>query len=301
MEVIQYMIINQLESKLRSIGIIGASGFLGGKLYSDLRLNANVVGTYNSNSKPGLVKLDIALEEEVKAFFEKYKFDILLIPGGITYPDVCENNKEEANRANVIGIKNIMKYCNCKIIYFSTDYVFDGKIGKYSEYDALNPVNYYGYTKVEAEKVIMSHDNNVVLRVSGLYGTSELNNDFVKSLYSNPVIYKSDDNLSCNLLVDDVTKNLDYFIGKSGIFHLTDACPISKYEFTKMAVEILEIDSKVLPKPAKELYKFAMRPRDTSLISKRHDLCLRGPREGLTYLKKLLQNDDEGGCRELLL
>lgn len=270
------------------IGIIGASGFLGSRLFDDLSKYTEVVGTYFSKSMPDLVHLDIRKEEQVKSFWRNYKPEVLFIPGGITYPDKCEKNKKEAFQVNVKGVTNITKICECKIVYFSTDYVFDGERGHYHEYDLPTPINYYGWTKYEAEKIILKSENNVVLRVSGLYGLSERNNEFVRSLKNNLVSYKADDCYSCNLLLDDLINNIGFSLDKNGLFHFTDEISMSRYEFTLKALEVLNIESKIIPKHSSEIYNIAKRPKNSSMFSKRHSLKLHKPEEGLNYLKQLL-------------
>lgn len=271
------------------IGVIGASGFLGSKLFGELSNYTKTVGTYFSKNSSDLIFLDIRDEVQVKLFWQQFKPDLLLIPGGITYPDVCEKNKEEAFKTNIVGIRNIMETCKCKVVYFSTDYVFDGEKGSYNEDDCVNPINYYGWTKNEAEKIILDSGDNVVLRVSGLYGYNERNNEFILSLKDNPVIYKADDCYSCNLLLDDVVNSLSYFLNKNGIFHLTDEVVMSRYEFTSMAAKILNIPCRILSKHSKDLYTFAKRPKNSSMISKKHKLKLHNPEEGLKYLKGIIE------------
>lgn len=270
--------------------IVGASGFLGSRLFVDLSEYSKVVGTYFSRPAPDLTYLDIKNKKQVELFFEKNSPELLLICGGITRPDVCESNKEEAYQVNVNGVANLLSFCGCKVIYFSTDYVFDGRRGFYTEDDHPNPINYYGWTKYEAEKIVLEKSpDNIVIRVSGLYGYNKGNNEFIDSLLYNSAVYKANDCYSCNLLLDDIVKYLPFFWGKNGLFHLTDGVALSRYEFASKAVKILGFPTEVFPKPSEEIYCYAKRPKNSSLGSNKHSLLLHDPDSGLRHIRGTLR------------
>ena len=281
--------------QINKIAIIGASGFLGSYLFSSLSKNFRVIGTYFSRPSKDLYHLDIRDEKQVRQFFEKFHPGLLVIAGGVTQPDECELNRELAYGVNIKGIESIVKYCECKLIYFSTDYVFDGKKRFYSEEDSPNPINYYGWTKLKAEEIVLDNrDDNVVIRVAGLYGYSERNNEFLNSLNSSPV-YKATDLFGSTLLIDDVMKYLQFFIKGRGIYHLTSGSALSRDDFASMAVRILEVPTKVIGKQAKAIYNIAKRPQNTSLTSVRHKLKVCKEREGLHIVKKCLTNEKRWG------
>ena len=283
----------------KNIAIIGASGFLGSYLFAELSKTYKVIGTDFTHSHRNLVKLDIRKENDIKNFFASYDAEIVIICAGITRPDECEVNKKLAYDVNVNGIANICKYYNGKIIYFSTDYVFDGsKSDGYSEYDSPNPINYYGWTKLKAEQIVLNHcKNNVVIRVAGLYGYNSENNEFIRSLNKSS-IYKAVDVFGSTLLLDDVAKNISLFFEESGIHHLSSGSSISRFEFAKMAVKNLEFPTKVILRKADEIYKYAKRPRYTPLLSVRHNLKVHKELEGLLYLKSLLNKQIGGDKHE---
>jgi len=272
--------------------IIGASGFLGSKLFTELSRKYNVVGTYYSDPTSDLSPLDIKNRKDVKNFLSKSRPDILIDCGGITRPDTCEVDQLSAYKTNIEGVGNLVEYSNCKLIYFSTDYVFDGKKGKYTENDEPNPINYYGWTKLEAEKIVLAYKlDNVVLRVSGLYGKNNRNNEFLLSLMK-PIIYKATDCFSSNLLLDDLVQHISYFWSKSGLYHITNGNALSRFKFTLKAVNILGFSSQVVGKCRKEIYTIAERPKDCSLVSVRHNLPVHNEESGLLYLKNSLNSHE---------
>lgn len=265
--------------------IIGASGFLGSKLFEELAKALPVAGTCCSRPLADLIRLDTVDKKQVKALLNKIRPDVLIDCAGMTRPDACELDQQRAYQVNVEGIANLTEASTCKIIYFSTDYVFDGEMGQYTEYDSPHPINYYGWTKLEAENIVLTaRSDNVVLRVSGLYGKSGRNNEFLSSL-TEPIVYRAVDCFASNLLLDDVVRHISFFWSASGLYHLTDGRHLSRFEFASKAIRILDLPAQVIGKPARDVYRIAQRPRDSSLISKRHSLPIRNEEIGLSYLK----------------
>lgn len=273
--------------QISKIAVIGASGFLGSYLFRSLSKCGTVVGTYFSRQNKDLYFLDIRDKNMVKQFFKKFQPNLVIVCGGMTKPDDCELNRKLAYDINVRGMENVTRYCNSKLIYFSTDYVFDGKKGFYSEEDTPNPINHYGRTKLKAEEIVLKNSDNVVIRVSGLYGYNEKNNEFLKS-FNSSMVYRANDLLGSTLVIDDVVRYLPFFIRCQGIYHLSSESAISRYEFALMVVRILGLPTKVIGKQYKKIYSVAERPQDTSLISVKHKLKICKEKEGLNLVKKYL-------------
>lgn len=270
--------------------VIGASGFLGSLLYDEFqKQHYTVAGTYYSQPSSDLTFLDLCDRGSVKELLDHFQPHLVIDCSGMTRPDHCEIERSRAYKVNVNGVDNAISLCRCKYIYFSTDYVFDGLEGQYTEYDIPHPINFYGLTKLEAEKIVLSKKGNVVIRVSGLYGISKRNNEFILSL-SQEEIYRSNDCFSSNLLIDDIAKHINYFWDKEGIFHLSDGTALSKAEFMSIAVKYLNLKTKVMAVPSTQLSRAAIRPKNSSIISKRHSLALKGIEQGLSYLKHQLSH-----------
>ncbi|MBI2045153.1 NAD-dependent epimerase/dehydratase family protein [Candidatus Pacearchaeota archaeon] len=225
----------------QKVAIIGASGSLGRKLAEDFSKDFEVVGTYNSNEKEGLFHLDITNELEVSDFFNAHKPDIAIICSAMTNVEECELSPDLAKRINVGGIRNIILQRPKKIIFFSTDAVFDGEKREYFEDDLLNPVNFYGRTKSEAEKIVASINNHLIIRTSRLYGVS--GQKFVNTIINNLIEgrqVKSPADTKGNLtFIDDLSNAVLSLVnsGKSGIYHLAG----DSYSFYDAANKIAEI------------------------------------------------------------
>src|SRR3989338_7302648 len=169
--------------------VIGASGQVGAALMKRLSEKNDVVGTYSSSKKKGLVHLDITDANEVSKLIEKVNPSIIFLCSATISIDFCEKNPEAARKINVDGTKNVVeaaKKSGAKVVYLSTEYVFDGKRGPYSETDKPNPMNTYGKTKLEGEKIVLSVENSLVVRSTLIfslgYDTKNLLAVIVKSL-----------------------------------------------------------------------------------------------------------------------
>jgi dTDP-4-dehydrorhamnose reductase len=121
-------------------------------------------------------RIDIT-KKEIFIAIKKVKPEFVIHCAAFTDVDGCEIQKEKAWEVNVTGTENVAKACQkigAKMIYVSTDFVFDGKKGMYKETDKTNPINYYGKTKLEGEKRVKEICKNyVIARTSVLYGWHE--------------------------------------------------------------------------------------------------------------------------------
>jgi dTDP-4-dehydrorhamnose reductase len=264
--------------------IIGASGFLGSSLYNYLKLKYEVVGTYCTNYYPEFKYLNLLDVSYLVKFFEINKFDIVIHCGGLTRPDFCEKNKELTYNVNVESTKHLVKLVNSKIIYISTDYVFDGRKDGYNETDTKNPINIYGKSKSEAEDIILQNPRNVVVRISGLYGFNSHNNEFINSLNSKN-IEKATDLLGSTLLLDDIQLNCVGLFGDlSGIYHFSSQTTISRYDFFQLVLEILEVPAKLIGNLSRNLYTIAQRPINTTLYSNKNIFIFNNEEDGLNII-----------------
>lgn len=243
--------------------IIGGSGFLGSKLAETL--NGSCQSTYCSNPiLPEQLKLDLADKDNIKKILAQTKPEIIIHCGGLTNTDFCEANQDLANRINCFGTIELISDFDGKMIYFSTDYVFDGESAPYDEISQPNPINHYGKTKLAAEKVVLGKPQNLVVRVSGLYGFNTKNNRFLDRLRNSKFITASQEFVSTPTYIGDVVRAIPEFIDMSGILHFTGEQPFSRYEFAKTVVEGIGLDTEVI---AQETKGIARRPKNSSLVS----------------------------------
>ena len=172
--------------------ITGGSGLLGEFLNKKLIQNHELLLGYNSNNIrnniSNSVKLNIGNSDELKNVFNSFKPDIVIHTAAYSRPEICDIvPREEVIKINVTATERIAELCErnkCKMIFTSTDLVYDGTQGQMLKEDAkLNPISLYAESKHEAEqRIINVFDNYIILRTSLLYGigSSESVNNFHK-------------------------------------------------------------------------------------------------------------------------
>ena len=147
--------------KKKTIVVTGGSG----------RFGKILKGIKNQNKIlfPTKKELDILNEKKISNYFLKIKPDILIHLAGLSRPmKEHYHNIEKSINLNIIGTANITKACNkqnIKLIYFSTNYVYPGIKGNYSEKDTLLPVNNYAWSKLGGEASVQLYRNSLILRV----------------------------------------------------------------------------------------------------------------------------------------
>jgi dTDP-4-dehydrorhamnose reductase len=127
--------------------------------------------------------MDITNKEVVEEVISDFKPEFVIHGAAYTNVDGCEEDPELAFKINSEGTKNIVEACkkvNAKIVYVSTDYVFDGtKTEPYSETDQTNPISVYGKSKLEGENYAKEVESHWILRTSWVYGEGK---NFVKTM-----------------------------------------------------------------------------------------------------------------------
>jgi len=272
--------------------IVGASGFLGSNFFIELKKKHDVIGThFNNKNIENMRKLDIRNKFEVLHLIRNEEPDLILDCDGLTTTDFCEKQKSVAYDINFKGIKNICETANCKVIYFSTDYVFDGQKGSYSETDIPNPINFYGLTKLLAEQRVLSTNlENLVVRVSGLYGLSEINNKFLNA-FNEKNIKACIDLFSSPTFIDDLCLNFESLRKYSGIIHFGGPERVNRCEMLKMASKTFGFKCKIIPASYREMNFLARRPRDTSLISNIFNPSKTKIKDALLKMRRELKNE----------
>jgi len=243
--------------------VIGGSGFLGSRLVETLDRNCQST-YYKKQVFPKQIQLDLGDARSIRKCLSKTKPEVIIHCGGLTNTDYCEENQDLATMVNVSGTQGLVNRFDGKVIYFSTDYVFDGESAPYDENSRPNPTNHYGKTKLAAEKVVLANPQNLVVRVSGLYGVNRNNNRFLDRLRDNRVVTASQEYVSTPTYIEDVARAIPEFMCMSGILHFSGEQSFSRYAFIKLAVESLGLATEIIDQ---ENNMIARRPKNSSLVS----------------------------------
>ncbi len=262
--------------------ITGVSGHLGSELFNRLIKNNDIYGTYLTNkpftSNQNIFRIDLRNKQDVISLIKKIKPDYIVHCAALTNVELCEKNKEEAWASNVIATKNILdaKALNSKIIFISTDYVFDGNKGIYNEQDTANPINFYGKTKLMGEWLTANAPDSIVVRTSSLLGhwLGGYVDAILSGLEKGDIVKGAKDMISSPTLASElaeaISNILNFDFSMFAIYHMAGDTRISRYELAKKLADAFGYDSeRIEPTTAKEIGFKAPRPKDTSLdISK---------------------------------
>ncbi len=162
--------------------IIGANGFLGRKLIARFQPTDDILGADVNFSGFSFdcpqISMDITNSDEVFRIISDNKPDLTILTAAMTNVDACEDYPNRAYDINALGPKYVAHAVNKisgKLIHISTDFIFDGLQGNYSELDEPNPLSVYGKTKLQGERFIMEEGVQArICRTSVLYGWPDM-------------------------------------------------------------------------------------------------------------------------------
>jgi dTDP-4-dehydrorhamnose reductase len=223
------------------------------------------------------MKLDITDFQALKNLINAEKPDVILHMAALGNVDLCERDTALAWRINVeptIQLAKSIWNVTPFLIYLSTDYIFDGEVGNYSEDDPPNPVDYYGLTKLLGEIACTSAGVRcAIIRASSIYGFGPGRTNFAKFL-----VEKLEKGETVKALIDQYTtptqatllaKAIHEIIDRKmeGIFHVVGE-KMSRYEFAVEVAKTLEFDASLI-KEARldDMNWYAKRPTDSSINS----------------------------------
>lgn len=248
--------------------ITGSNGQLGYDINKEL-VDRNVKDIFLGTRE----NLDITNENQVKECLLSYKPDVIFHCAAYTKVDAAETDRNACYNVNVNGTKNIVKYAKeigSKVVYFSTDYVFDGtKDNLYDEIDKPNPINYYGLTKYLGEEEVKTSDNYLIARISWVFGIN--GNNFVKTMIKLGKAKESlnviSDQIGSPTYTKDLAKKILDMVDKNsiGIFNITNEGYCSWNEFAKEIMKINNIDIKVNEISTAKYKSAAKRPLNSKL------------------------------------
>tara|TARA_S200000501_G_scaffold117949_1_gene110756 strand:- start:15573 stop:16466 length:894 start_codon:yes stop_codon:yes gene_type:complete len=268
----------------KQILITGAFGQLGESTLLELQPHFEIIASGRkipkiTNYPCKYINLDITSKKNVAETIQTYSPEVIVHLAAITNVDLCETNKELAWNHNVKATENILnniRGTNCKIIFISTDYVFDGFSGPYSESDQPNPINYYGKTKLAAENIIRGSSQPwVIIRTNVLYGNSFINKaSFVKwvvdSLSKKKQINVVNDqfgNPTWTAALSEAIK-LSMIMNVNDVLHYGGSEFISRFEFAKKIAKVFNLDSSlIIPIKTSDLNQEAKRPLKSGLFT----------------------------------
>ncbi len=288
--------------------ITGGTGLLGVALQKTSPTNIEGFAVYSpERSLPEPLPFpiraaDVTNRIQMQSIFEWAKPDIVIHTAAIGSVDFAERNREETRKVNVGGTEVVAALCQkfkSRLIYTSSNAVFDGHTPFYSETAPVSPINYYGQLKVEAENIV--RESSVpwaIVRPILMYGwpyQDERENPvawWVRSLKDGKSIKIVDNVFSkplpawlCAEVIWEVIRQL-----RTGIYHAAGRDHLSLYQFALLTAEVFDLDANLItPVPDSYFPEIAPRPQDTSFDTTKmeHELGVNpiGVKDGLARMK----------------
>jgi dTDP-4-dehydrorhamnose reductase len=242
--------------------VLGANGQLGYEFSNFLRDKVELFAFSHS-------ELDILDFEKLVNKFLELSPDIVINCAAYTKVDQAEKEQALAYKINAVGARNVSFASfkiNAKVVYFSTDYVFDGKKNTpYNEFDKPNPISVYGKSKFLGEIHTKEHNSNhLILRISWLYGVNGSN--FVKTIIrlakEKGELKVVNDQIGTPTYSLDVVKQAWKLIQEDsvGLYHSASLGQTTWFEFARRIVEKLNLNAKVAPIETDEFPALVKRP-----------------------------------------
>ncbi len=291
---------------MKRILVIGAKGMLGGDLMGVL------LSSFPNDEILGwdIEEIDIQKEEDTVFKVEELRPHVVIHIAAYTDVDGCESNKEKAFAVNAEGTKHVAlgaSSCQAKMIYLSTDYVFDGKKKEpYLESDPPHPISVYGHSKWRGEQYVQEWvEDFLIIRTQWLYGRYGKN--FVTSILRQAGEKRAlsivNDQIGSPTYTADLAKAISTLIqfGVRGIFHVANSDFCTWYTFGQTILKLSGMNEvRVIPISSEELARPAQRPLYSVLncqkLKEETGLTLRPWSEALKeYLFTYRQSTDRMG------
>jgi dTDP-4-dehydrorhamnose reductase len=260
--------------------ILGASGFVGAHLYAALG-QAKAIATYHSKPLSGGISFDAATMRLADAVLRGYRgLTHAFILHGVTAIDTCARDPAGTARINVAGTQRVIDDLvehGITPVFASSDAVFDGSRGLWSENDSVNPILTYGRQKVEVERYLLEKaESPLVLRlakvVSETAGAKDLLGNWLNQLESGESIPCARDQVFSPVTVNDAVEAFVRLAqdGQTGIVHVCGPRPVSRLELLQMLVEEArchrDLSAQIIPCSIRDFSDFAeTRPFNTSM------------------------------------
>ncbi len=270
---------------MMKIVLIGGTSLLGRKLfYSTPRLYHVIPSHFQHPLNPTSVELDITKINQVIKLVKSTRPNIIIHASSIGDVDYCENHQKEAWRVNVEGTQNIIKAAqlvDARCVFFSSNAVFDGKAAPYDEQSTTTPINFYGQTKVAAEKIVTNYfPKATIFRLTTMYGwndSRERQNPaswLIERLEKKLITPVVTDIFNNHLWVGQAAQAVWKAIEKSEwghVFHIAGKNCLSRYDFAVELADVFKLNKQLL-KPVTSDYFSRLTPRASNTCFSTHKM-----------------------------
>lgn len=274
-------------TKLPVLLLTGATGYVGRRLAVGLSGAWRVFRASRTTAGEGALDLNLADSDSIRRAFDAAAPQVVVHAGGEADPDACERDPDRAKRVNVDAVKTLGMLCGAagtRLIHFSTDLVFDGERGWYTEDDVPNPSGVYARGKLASEEAaLVRAPGAVVLRISTAYGRPLGGRpSFVDGLRAKLTAGGSVSAFTDQWRTSTAADQLPEVVAKLlagpdlvGVFHWGGAERATRFAAAVTFARVMGFDERLV-RPGRAIdAKFASpRPRDSSLDSSRLSVAI---------------------------
>src|SRR6266568_6040106 len=278
--------------------VIGSTGLVGSKiarLASKYGFEAYNTQNARDSDLPRSTQLNITDRRATQSLTKEVRPSAIINTAALHNVDYCETHREEAENVNVEGARNLVEAAvqnDSRLIHLSTDYVFDGTSGHYTELDTPHPLHFYAETKLEAERIAAKVRSYAVARPSVIYGWNPLEASGIPSssgktvnfamfvldrLKKKETIKAVRDQYSSPTFADNLADAL-LKLAKyphNGVFHTAGRSCLSRYEFAVKLAEIFQYPQRLVqPMFTTEFKQLAERPKNSCLLVQKAENAL---------------------------
>jgi len=264
------------------IFISGASGLVGGNCMKHFKeKGTEVLGTHYSFPTEETVFYDtLNPDDERNPDVDRFAPDVIVHCGALTHVDYCEDHEEESYLKTVKSTENLLSLAErlkAKFVFISTDYVFDGKDGPYTEDAPTNPLSVYARHKLEGERLVNSSKlDSLILRVTNVFGNEIRSKNFVARILEQ---IKEGKELTLKVPVDQYATPINAYdiaramylllsASKTGLYHLAASDFINRKELCEIILKHFPGHPyEMNPMLTKDLNQKALRPLKGGLLA----------------------------------
>ena len=250
--------------------LIGASGQLGCALERKFSAGT-LVSASNQHARPGDLVLDLGDFKATDAVLRSVRPDVILVAGAMCHLDRCVREPELCNRINTLGPGHVAQYAsqnNARVVFFSTDHVFDGVKNSYIESDSVNPLNVYSRSKARAEELLQKivPQSHLIIRTGWVYGPDTQRRNFIlrliDQLSDGKTVSVPSDQWGSPTYTEDLAETTHYLLSHNavGVFHATGPDLCDRASLAGKVCDEFSLDRNlVIPRATKETPQVAER------------------------------------------
>jgi dTDP-4-dehydrorhamnose reductase len=260
--------------------ITGAAGLLGQRLVAKLADSCKILAIdiasnpFGGHDNLNYLQRDLTEFIPVKPIIDSFAPEIIFNCASLTDVDDCEKKREIAYKINVGLVESLLQIKAGRFIHFSSDYIFNGRGGPYSETDAPDPLGYYGETKLISERILIESGRpHLIIRTNVIFGTGVnikpnfitwlidnlkkgINLKIVTDQHNNPVHAGNLADVTIEAAAGDLT----------GILNLAGASYLSRYEIAIKTAAYFKLDAALItPITSRKFQQPAIRPLNAGL------------------------------------